>query len=282
MTDAFGFLDDDAAGADVDDVFAAAAPAPEPASEGLERLGVGDERPEVAAARKAALTAAERSQKARDALAAAEDAAADAAGRVVVAEAKALGYGEAEKKEDWQLVAVEEEAARMRRAEARAEATLTQRVTQLKAAEQAEADAITALRDAIHTAPHPEPVDEDAAAAEPAPMRYESVHEYVEQWLAPIIRRHVNESQGESVVWCQDWASHDEALDRLEATWRAWEAARVDPSPYAVARCWLDVIDPMLSVLLSGTRGPFSECRAALGHKPDGLRPLLYRSEGTN
>lgn len=102
--------------------------------------------------------------------------------------------------------------------------------------------------------------DQPAAAA-PQP-RFDSVEHWVQDWLRPIVRRTVNERRpGTRIVWCAQWWQHAEAIDRLEACWRAWEVARLDGGR-GIADWWLTVMDPMWAQLTSPD-GPFSECQRA-------------------
>jgi len=60
--------------------------------------------------------------------------------------------------------------------------------------------------------------------------------------------------------WCPQWWAHAEALSRLEALWRTWEAARLDPLQ-GIAVWYRDFCDPRLLVLFSPA-GPFAQCTA--------------------
>lgn len=92
-------------------------------------------------------------------------------------------------------------------------------------------------------------------------LRYPTVAAWVEQWLSPMIRRPVNVARsGRRFAWCPQWWQHSEAMDRLQATWRAWEAARVSPEAAAIANWWLLVLDPMLDRILDEDGGPFARC----------------------
>jgi hypothetical protein len=63
----------------------------------------------------------------------------------------------------------------------------------------------------------------------------------------------------EQASWCAHWWDHPEAVLRLSALWRTWEAAALDPVGGMAA--WIrDHLDPGLAVLLSPT-GPFAGCR---------------------
>lgn len=104
-----------------------------------------------------------------------------------------------------------------------------------------------------------------AGPAMPRPQ-YPDVAAWVTAWLAPTVRRHVNDKRGgEILAWCPCWHAHPEAVDRLTGMWRAWEASRVDTAPSAVADWWLSVADPMLTILMDPYRGPFADCHRS-GH----------------
>lgn len=100
-------------------------------------------------------------------------------------------------------------------------------------------------------------------------LRYPTVADWVEQWLSPMISRPVNVARsGRRFAWCPQWWRHPEAIDRLQATWRAWEAARVSPDPAAIANWWLLVLDPMLDRILDEDGGPFARCFNNGEHRP--------------
>lgn len=62
------------------------------------------------------------------------------------------------------------------------------------------------------------------------------------------------------IHWCAQWWDHPEAVLRLDALWRTWEAASLDPVS-GVAAWTRDYLDPSLSVLFSAD-GPFGVCSA--------------------
>jgi hypothetical protein len=64
---------------------------------------------------------------------------------------------------------------------------------------------------------------------------------------------------GEQTFWCSQWWAHPEAVLRLDALWRTWEAAALDPV-HGTAVWIRDYLDPGLRVLL-GPDGPFVGCR---------------------
>ena len=83
---------------------------------------------------------------------------------------------------------------------------------------------------------------------------YPSLQAWAETYFVVMFARPV----GPAVRWCASWWAHAEALSRLEALWRSWEAARLDPVR-GMALWYRDVLDPQLAVLLA-TGGPFAQC----------------------
>jgi hypothetical protein len=99
---------------------------------------------------------------------------------------------------------------------------------------------------------------------------YESVESVVTDHLAPMIRRRLTGS----VTWCASWWAHPEAVDRLTALWRAWEALHAAPG-VGLSTWWLNHADPHLDRLMDAQCGPFAGCRD--GHS-DKLEALPVRS----
>ena len=97
------------------------------------------------------------------------------------------------------------------------------------------------------------PADLTAAAPE---LFYGSVDEFVRKHLRYHYRRAVGRSGRAEYRWRAAWWKSEEALARLEALWRAWEAARQDPGA-GVSDWWLNHADRQMSVLLSPS-GPFA------------------------
>lgn len=123
--------------------------------------------------------------------------------------------------------------------------------------------------------------DDDAALAatpaasnqddEPPKPEFDSVYDFVEQHLVFLYERRVRGS--EDRAWCPQWWSHPEAVSRLEALWRAWEALRTDPA-LGMSVWWRDHADAHMSVLLD-TAGPFWACSVSSGHESRGeIEPL--------
>ena len=69
--------------------------------------------------------------------------------------------------------------------------------------------------------------------------------------------------------WCERWWDHPEAVLRLDALWRTWEAAALDPV-HGVADWLREYLDPGLSVLLSPA-GPFAGCQEGTHAGPSAL-----------
>jgi Domain of unknown function (DUF4913) len=71
--------------------------------------------------------------------------------------------------------------------------------------------------------------------------------------------------------WCAQWWDHPEAVLRLDALWRTWEVASLDPVRGAAD--WIrDHLDPNLAQLFSDT-GPFAGC-AEGRHVPTPVLPV--------
>ena len=95
---------------------------------------------------------------------------------------------------------------------------------------------------------------------------YGSLVEFVEEFFVVAFARTLG---GQTAAWCTHWWDHTEAILRLEALWRTFEAARLEP--VAGMANWLGgQLDRHLPVLLSGT-GPFGQCRPDAHRPPDPL-----------
>jgi len=102
---------------------------------------------------------------------------------------------------------------------------------------------------------------------------YPSLPAWVDDYFAPMYARPLN-----SVVrWCAQWWDHAEAISRLEALWRSWEAARLDVLR-GMAVWYRDFLDPQLPVLL-GAAGPFARC-APDRHTPTEALPTVPAPPG--
>jgi hypothetical protein len=107
----------------------------------------------------------------------------------------------------------------------------------------------------------PEESDEDDEPEEPAePQTPELMYASVDEWLRRhwrfAYRRSVSKKGSGTGRWRADWWTSDEALQRLEALWRGWEASRQDAG-IGTSVWWLNHADPHMAVLLS-IDGPFA------------------------
>ena len=98
---------------------------------------------------------------------------------------------------------------------------------------------------------------------------FDSFVEWVEVWLAPTITRKLV-GRGRGLTWCGQWWRHREAVLRLQATWRAWEAA-IAEGGVAVSAWWVQILDPNLRALLDGEHGPMYRCAGSAHTEAPGL-----------
>ncbi|RKS80630.1 uncharacterized protein DUF4913 [Motilibacter peucedani] len=101
-----------------------------------------------------------------------------------------------------------------------------------------------------------------------------SLAEFVEGFFVVAFARTLG---GPSGMWCAQWWDHAEAIMRLEALWRTFEAARLDPDK-GMATWFAHHLDHHLPVLLSSS-GPFGQCRPD-EHRPPPPLPSLPAPEG--
>jgi hypothetical protein len=118
-----------------------------------------------------------------------------------------------------------------------------------------------------------EPDERDGAQAPPEPY-FGSMIEWFERWLRPAYRR---STHGDLREWCEEWWRHAEALSRIDALWRAWEALRLDPGT-GLSVWWRDHADHHLAVLLDAD-GPFKGCGD--GHIDDSPELLRHTQPPT-
>lgn len=109
--------------------------------------------------------------------------------------------------------------------------------------------------------------DLDRFDADPRNL-YTSVDAFVNDFLADAYARPVSD-QKTGFRWCSRWWSHTEAVARLEALWRAWEALQRDPKT-GPATWWLHYCDPTMTAL-TASDGPFARCSDTTHHLPPAL-----------
>jgi hypothetical protein len=90
----------------------------------------------------------------------------------------------------------------------------------------------------------------------PAPVTpaFPTLEDWVTGFFLPTFRRQF----GGELRWCTQWHEHPEALFRLEALWRSWEALRLDPT-LGIATWLTNYADPQLAALLHRS-GTFASC----------------------
>ena len=94
------------------------------------------------------------------------------------------------------------------------------------------------------------------AAAEPT-LFFGSVDEFVRERLRYTYSRRVG-PQGPN-RWAADWWRYPEAISRLDALWRSWEALRLEPT-FGMSVWWRDHADHHMRMLMS-PEGPFADSR---------------------
>jgi hypothetical protein len=108
-----------------------------------------------------------------------------------------------------------------------------------------------------------------APGVEPAALHFPTLPAFVAHFVT-WYRREVFDSH--ELTWCPQWWRHPEAVVRLEATWRSFEALRQDPA--TGISVWLrDHADVHMAQLMSPA-GPFRGCHARDGHTSDPLPAL--------
>lgn len=105
-------------------------------------------------------------------------------------------------------------------------------------------------------APADEPAPAPDAAAEPT-LFFGSVDEFVRERLRYTYSRRVG-PQGPN-RWAAEWWRYPEAISRLDALWRSWEALRLEPT-FGMSVWWRDHADHHMRMLMS-PEGPFADSR---------------------
>ena len=103
--------------------------------------------------------------------------------------------------------------------------------------------------------PDPAPAPSNAAL-EPR-LFFGSVDEFVRERLRYTYSRRVG-PQGPN-RWSAKWWTHPEAISRLDALWRSWEALRLQPT-FGMSVWWRDHADHHMRMLMS-PEGPFADSR---------------------
>lgn len=98
--------------------------------------------------------------------------------------------------------------------------------------------------------------DMPAQTTTPPELFYSNVYDWVEEYLVYFYKRPIVPSR---MVWCPQWWKHIEAVIRLEALWRAWEAMRKQDAMTGLAKWTIELCDPTMDRLLDPD-GTFKGC----------------------
>jgi Domain of unknown function (DUF4913) len=107
---------------------------------------------------------------------------------------------------------------------------------------------------------------ESAAPVSGFRPRFADLESWVHEFFVLTFGRHTEQGR-----WCAQWWDHPEAILRLDALWRTWEVASLDPV-HGVADWIHNHLDPNLAELLSAG-GPFALC-AEGRHVPTPVLPV--------
>jgi hypothetical protein len=88
---------------------------------------------------------------------------------------------------------------------------------------------------------------------------FDCVEGWIDGYFLPVFRRKL----GGQYRWCARWWAHAEAVSRLTALWRAWEAMRLEPAT-GISDWYGAHLDHHLIILL-GPDGPFCQCDPKAG-----------------
>lgn len=115
-----------------------------------------------------------------------------------------------------------------------------------------------------------EDIDEEEESTET--LYYPDLDAFVREYLRHMYARAVD---GRTRFWAADWWRYPEAIARLDALWRSWEALRLDPAT-GMSVWFRDHADIHMPVLFSDD-GPFARADhgAAINHCEKG-EPLPY------
>ncbi|MBF6138279.1 DUF4913 domain-containing protein [Nocardia otitidiscaviarum] len=107
--------------------------------------------------------------------------------------------------------------------------------------------------------------DAEEAEEEPRQLRYATLPEFVEDYVANLYRREVSMRGSEKKLrWCPRWWDHGEVVARFRAMWTAFEALRLGEG-VEQSLWWLVHFDPHMDRIFD-TDGPFKYCSVADGH----------------
>jgi hypothetical protein len=86
-----------------------------------------------------------------------------------------------------------------------------------------------------------------------------ALHAWVEDHIAPMVRKVTTTGEGGGIRWCRQWWEHIDAVERFIALYLAWEELSQEDSATWLSVYLRDHLDPHLSTLTS-PYGPFYAC----------------------
>ncbi|OLZ51714.1 hypothetical protein BS329_15740 [Amycolatopsis coloradensis] len=117
---------------------------------------------------------------------------------------------------------------------------------------------------------HPDGAEDDDQVQRPS---LSTVHAWVTEHIAPMVRKTTTTGEGGGIRWCRQWWHHHDAVERFTALHLAHEELSDSGEPSWLSVYLRDHLDPHLSTLTSPA-GPFHACTpnrhsttvAELGH----------------
>jgi hypothetical protein len=106
------------------------------------------------------------------------------------------------------------------------------------------------------TSTAPSPSEEPGASP---PPELATLHAWVEEHIAPLVRKTTTTGEGGGVRWCRRWWEHVDALTRVQALYLAFDELSHDESATWLSVYLRDHLDPHMATLTS-PYGPFYAC----------------------
>lgn len=115
----------------------------------------------------------------------------------------------------------------------------------------------------------------DAAAPLAPTVELADLHAWVDDHIAPLVRKTTTTGEGGGVRWCRQWPHHAEAVERFSALYLAYRQLSTQEAGTWLSVYLRDHLDPHLTTLTS-PYGPFHACTPRkhstaiepLGHHP--------------
>ncbi len=133
------------------------------------------------------------------------------------------------------------------------------------------------VSDFLHPTPAPADGPDDGSGTGSGGGPFAPVYGGVEEWVVDYFAPMFTRPTTPAIRWCARWWDHAEAISRLEALWRSWEAHRLDPLR-GMAIWYRDFLDHQLAVLTAAA-GPFAQCTPDR-HAPTTPLPTTLAPDG--